>query len=63
MSIQCLSKHSNKLKRKAAMVNAHTHTVISTDLTSFPASMVSLSLLPNSEPEATMALSMSPVAR
>lgn len=31
--------------------------------TSLPASMVALSLLPSSEPEATMALSMSPVAK
>lgn len=32
-------------------------------VTSLPESIVSLSLLPSSEPEATMALSMSPVAR
>lgn len=32
-------------------------------VTSLPASIVSLSLLPSSEPEATIALSMSPVAR
>lgn len=32
-------------------------------VTSLPESMVSLSLLPSAEPEATMALSMSPVAR
>lgn len=32
-------------------------------ITSLPASMVALSLLPSSEPEATMALSMSPVAK
>ena len=31
--------------------------------TSFPASMVAFSFCPSSEPEATMALSMSPVAR
>lgn len=36
---------------------------MSGNVTSLPASMVSLSLFPSSEPEATMALSMSPVAR
>lgn len=35
----------------------------SRNVTSLPESMVSLSFLPSGEPEATMALSMSPVAR
>lgn len=37
--------------------------IASVRITSLPASMVALSLLPSSEPEATMARSMSPVAK
>lgn len=47
-------------KKSQAEISESTASV---GITSLPASMVALSLWPSSEPEATMALSMSPVAK
>lgn len=62
--LQCEHRASERAKEYR---KKNTHRVhekqMSRNVTSLPASMVSLSLLPSSEPEATMALNMSPVAR
>lgn len=60
----CWHKASERAKEQRKK-NTHTDhkKQMSRNVTSLPASMVSFSLFPSSEPEATMALSMSPVAR
>lgn len=60
----CWHKASERAKEQRE-TNTHTDhkKQMSRNVTSLPASMVSFSLFPSSEPEATMALSMSPVAR